>query len=95
MKNIVAWVFGFGMALNALLFVPQALAIWRTRRVEGVSLVTFGGFNVLQALGVLHGTLQHDWSLATGMAVSLMTCGSVTLLTLVYRHRPLASDTAQ
>lgn len=95
MSSIVAWVFGFGMALNALLFLPQALAIWRTRRVEGVSLLTFGGFNVLQALGVLHGVLQRDWSLAAGMAVSLVTCGSVTLLTLLYRHRPMASDTAQ
>jgi len=91
MKDIVAWVFGFGMALNALLFVPQALSIWRTGRTEGVSLVTFGGFNALQALGVLHGVLQRDWSLATGMAVSLVSCGSVTLLTLAYRRRrPIA-----
>jgi MtN3 and saliva related transmembrane protein len=95
MKDIVAWVFGFGMALNALLFVPQALSIWRTRRTEGVSLVTFGGFNALQALGVLHGVLQRDWSLAAGMAVSLVTCGSVTLLTLIYRRRSIASDIAQ
>jgi MtN3 and saliva related transmembrane protein len=90
MKDIVAWVFGLGMAFNALLFVPQAMSIWRTGRTEGVSLVTFGGFNTLQALGVLHGILQRDWSLATGMTVSLVTCGSVTLLTLVYRRRPIA-----
>jgi len=50
MKDIVAWVFGFGMALNALLFVPQALSIWRTRRTEGVSLLTFGGFNALHVV---------------------------------------------
>jgi MtN3 and saliva related transmembrane protein len=87
MKDIVAWIFGFGMALNALLFVPQALSIWRTGRTEGVSLVTFSGFNALQALGVLHGVLQRDWSLATGMALSLVACGSVTLLTLVFRRR--------
>jgi len=90
MKDIVAWLFGLGMGLNALLFVPQALSIWRTGRTEGVSLVTFGGFNALQALGVLHGVLQRDWSLTAGMAVSLVTCGSVTLLTLVYRRRPVA-----
>jgi MtN3 and saliva related transmembrane protein len=87
MKDLVAVVFGFGMALNALLFVPQALAIWRTKQAKGVSLLTFGGFNALQALGVLHGFMQHDWSLATGMAVSLLTCGSVTLLAFVYRGR--------
>ena len=50
MKDIVAVVFGFGMALNALLFVPQALAIWRTKQSKGVSLLTFGGFNILQLL---------------------------------------------
>jgi MtN3 and saliva related transmembrane protein len=94
MRDIVAWVFGFGMGLNALLFVPQVLSIWRTRRTEGVSLLTFGGFNALQALGVLHGILQSDWSLALGMAVSLVTCGSVTLLTVIYRRTPTpASNT--
>jgi MtN3 and saliva related transmembrane protein len=86
-KEAVAWLFGFGMGLNALLFVPQAISIWRSKRAEGVSLVTFGGFNVLQSLGVLHGALEHDWSLAAGMAVSLCTCGSVTLLALIYRSR--------
>jgi MtN3 and saliva related transmembrane protein len=85
MKDAIALVFGVGMGLNALLFVPQALTIWRSKQAKGVSLLTFGGFNALQALGVLHGYLQHDWSLAAGMAVSLATCGSVTLLALIYR----------
>ncbi|MGC2656402.1 MAG: hypothetical protein WA324_00385 [Bryobacteraceae bacterium] len=91
MKDAIALIFGFGMGLNALLFVPQALTIWRSKQAKGVSLLTFGGFNALQALGVLHGYLQHDWSLAAGMALSLATCGSVTLLALIYRS---GSDTA-
>jgi MtN3 and saliva related transmembrane protein len=86
-KETVAWLFGFGMGLNALLFLPQAVSIWRTKRAEGVSLVTFGGFNVLQSLGLLHGALERDWSLALGMAVSLCSCGSVTILGLIYRRR--------
>jgi MtN3 and saliva related transmembrane protein len=87
MKDIVAWIFGLGMGLNALLFVPQALSIWRTRNAAGVSLLTFGGFNALQAIGVLHGALQRDWSLAVGMAVSLCTSGCVTALALIYGDR--------
>ena len=87
MKEAVAWLFGVGMGLNALLFVPQALSIWRTRRADGVSLLTFGGFNALQALGVVHGILQGDYSLAVGMAISLLTCGSVTLLAIGVRRR--------
>ena len=49
MKDIVALIFGLGLGCNALLFVPQALAIWRKKSDEGVSLLTFGGFNILQA----------------------------------------------
>lgn len=45
MKETVALVFGLGMALNALLFVPQAVTILRTHNSTGVSLLTFGGFN--------------------------------------------------
>jgi MtN3 and saliva related transmembrane protein len=80
MKELVAWVFGAGLFLNAALFVPQAVRLWRTRRAEGVSLWTFAGFNALQITGVLQGYFQHDLALMIGMAASLLTCGSVTLL---------------
>ncbi len=87
MKEIVAVIFGLGLGCNALLFVPQVVALWRKKSDEGISLVTFGGFSVLQVVGIVHGTYQHDFSLILGMAASLMTCGSVTFLTVVYRVR--------
>jgi MtN3 and saliva related transmembrane protein len=55
MKEIVAYVFGFGMLINAALFVPQAWRIWKTKTAEGVSVLTFAGFTALQVTGVLHG----------------------------------------
>ncbi|HEX9198266.1 MAG TPA: PQ-loop domain-containing transporter [Acidobacteriaceae bacterium] len=87
MKQIVAVVFGLGLLCNALLFVPQVLAVWRKKSDEGISLITFGGFNVLQAIGIVHGFYQDDPSLILGMAASLISCGTVTFLTLVYRAR--------
>jgi MtN3 and saliva related transmembrane protein len=87
MKQIVAVVFGLGLIGNALLFVPQVLAVWRKKSDEGISLVTFGGFNVLQAIAIVHGVYQHDIALIQGMAASLLTCGSVTCLTLFYRAK--------
>jgi MtN3 and saliva related transmembrane protein len=87
MKQIVAIIFGLGLLGNALLFVPQVLAVWRKKSDEGISLLTFGGFNVLQAIGIVHGLYQHDLSLILGMAASLLTCGCVTTLTLFYRTR--------
>jgi MtN3 and saliva related transmembrane protein len=85
MKQIVAVVFGLGLMCNALLFVPQMLAVWRKKSDEGISLITFGGFNILQAIAIVHGFYQHDQALILGMVASLITCGSVTCLTLLYR----------
>jgi MtN3 and saliva related transmembrane protein len=91
MREIVAWLFGLGLGCNALLFVPQVLAVWRKKSDEGISLITFGGFSVLQIIGIVHGVLEHDRALTLGMSASLLTCGSVTLLTLFYRIRRLRS----
>ena len=85
MKLIVAWIFGFALMGNAALFVPQALAIWRKKSDEGISLVTFAGFNLLQVIAIVQGIYQHDLALIVGMVASLITCGAVTVLTLVFR----------
>ncbi len=87
MKEFVAVIFGLGLLCNALLFVPQAIAVWRKKSDEGISLITFGGFSVLQAIGIVHGLYQRDPSLILGMAASLLSCGTVTLLTIYYRLR--------
>jgi len=92
MKQIVAVTFGLGLLCNALLFVPQVIAVWRKKSDEGISLITFGGFSVLQAIGIVHGFYQHDLSLTLGMAASLLSCGTVTLLTIVYRLRRIRTD---
>jgi MtN3 and saliva related transmembrane protein len=89
MKEIFDWLFGLGLGCNALLFVPQAIALWRKRTDEGVSLLTFGGFSVLQVIGIVHGVNHQDWSLILGMTASLLTCGTVTGLTVFYRVRRL------
>jgi MtN3 and saliva related transmembrane protein len=89
MKEIVAVIFGLALLGNAALFVPQALAVWRKKSDEGISLVTFGGFCILQIIGIIHGVYQHDNSLIVGLGASFLTCGAVTLLTIVYRVRRL------
>jgi MtN3 and saliva related transmembrane protein len=90
MKEIVAVVFGLGLLGNALLFVPQVVAVWRKKTDEGISLITFGGFSILQVIGIIHGAYQRDPSLILGMGASLLTCGSVTGLTIFYRLRRLS-----
>jgi len=87
MKEFVAVLFGLGLGCNALLFVPQIIALWRKKTGEGISLITFGGFSILQIVGIVHGLYQRDLSLILGMTASLLTCGSVTALTVFYRAR--------
>jgi MtN3 and saliva related transmembrane protein len=86
-REIVAYIFGFGMILNAGLFVPQVIHLWRTRNSQGVSLLSFAGFNTLQAIGALHGYFQHDTALMVGMLASLITCGSVTGLAAYFSRK--------
>ena len=87
MKEIVAVIFGLGLFGNAALFVPQALALWRKKTDEGISLVTFAGFNILQVVAIVHGVYQNDLALILGMIASLITCSAVTTLTIFYRLR--------
>ena len=89
MREIITYVFGLALLGNAALFVPQALAVWRKKSDQGVSLVTFGGFCILQIIGVVHGVYERDNSLIVGLGASFLTCGTVTLLTIVYRLRHL------
>jgi len=84
MKEAVAFIFGLGMVLNAALFVPQAVHLWRTKTAKGVSILSFAGFNTLQGIGALHGYFQHGYALMVGMLASLLTCGSVTVLAAHY-----------
>jgi MtN3 and saliva related transmembrane protein len=93
MKQFVAVLFGLALLCNALLFVPQALAVWRKKTGEGISLLTFGGFNILQAVGIVHGFYQQDLSLILGMIASFITCGAVTTLTIFYRLRRKRAQT--
>ena len=87
MIQLFDWLFGLGLGCNALLFVPQVLAVWRKKSDEGISLITFGGFSFLQAIGIVHGVNHMDWAIILGMSASLLTCGTVTALAVWYRMR--------
>ena len=77
--------FGFSVFLNALLFVPQAINILKSKSANNLSLLTFLGFNFIQLFTILHGYLTKDYTLMIGFALSFITCGFVTVLILRYR----------
>jgi MtN3 and saliva related transmembrane protein len=94
LRELTTWLFGLGLMGNALLFVPQAAAVWRKKTDEGVSLVTFGGFCLLQIISVIHGLYEHDVAMVLGMGASFLTCGAVTALTIFYRVKRLRAMVA-
>lgn len=84
MKAIVSAVFGFGLIINACLFVPQAWHLWKAKRADGVSIPSFLGFCAIQVVAMLDGYYQHDEALLIGMAATLLTCGTATGLAIYY-----------
>lgn len=79
--------FGFGASLlaNALLFIPQIISLLKKKSSEGLSLITFLGFNVIQIFTLFHGLSTHDDLLVIGYLFSIVTCGTVSFLIAFYR----------
>lgn len=94
LREMTAWAFGLGWFGNAFLFMPQILAVWRKRSDEGVSLITFGGFSLMQFVSVVHGLYEHDRAMVIGMGSSLLTCGTVTVMTIFFRVKRLRTNGA-
>ena len=84
--EFVAVVFGAGLFINAALFMPQILKIWKAKNASDISLLTFLGFWILQLFSVLYGFTRHDWVMMIGFSLSLLTCGTVIVLIIFYRY---------
>lgn len=80
-------VFAAGLFINAVLFIPQAMEIYKTKDSHGQSLLTFAGFNVIQLFTILHAYIHEDRILLLGYLLSLVTCGAVTFLIVLYRSK--------
>jgi len=85
--SFIEIVFSLGLFINALLFVPQTIKIYKTKNVAELSLLTFAGFNIIQLFTLLHGYLHRDYILMGGYVLSLITCGAVTCFIIFYRSK--------
>lgn len=85
LKNIIEVGFSLGLFINAILFVPQIIQLIRVKDAKGLSLLTFGGFSIIQLFVVLHGILMKDYLLTIGYLISLLTCSILTVLIIFYK----------
>jgi len=85
LKTFIEIWFSIGLFVNAALFVPQIYKLFKVKDPSGLSLLTFGGFNLIQLPILLHGYIIGDYLLFWGYLLSLLTCGAVTLLIIYYK----------
>ena len=84
-KSFIELGFFIGLLINALLFIPQAVKLYRAKTTKGVSAITFLGFNVIQLFTAVHAYSAHDSLLLIGTLLSFVTCGVVTFFAFAYR----------
>jgi len=85
LKVIVDFIFGAGLFINALLFIPQAIKLYRTKDGSELSKITFFGFCFIQLAAIFYGVFHQDWLIVFGYGLSLVTCGWTTILMIIYR----------
>ena len=83
---IIQYGFSLSLLANAALFIPQIMTLLKKKSADGVSLITFLGFNIIQLFTVLHGIIEKDYLLAAGYFLSVLTCGGVSFLIFYYTY---------
>lgn len=86
-KLIIEAVFSIALFANAMLFIPQIIRLIKVKKSQGLSLITFLGFNLIQLSAVLYGYINADYLLIFGYTLSLLTCGVVTFLIVYYQYK--------
>ena len=85
-ESLIQYGFSLSLLVNAALFIPQIIALIKSKSAKGVSLLTFAGFNVIQIFTMLHGVYVNDYLLAWGYLLSIISCGTVSALIFYYRY---------
>lgn len=85
-RSIIELVFGITLFVKAVLFIPQAVKIYKAKQSKELSLLTFSGLSLMQLLTVLHAYYHQDYILMFGVLLSFVFCGAVTYMIILYRN---------
>lgn len=92
--DVIDIIFSVALFVNASLFIPQITKILKTKQTNSLSLLTFGGFNLIQLAALLYGVVHKDYVMIVGYFISLLTCGTVTLLIVLGKLGVFGCDEA-
>ena len=79
--------FSIGLFINALLFLPQIIKLYKQKNSQDISLLTFLGFSIIQFFTAYHGYIVKDYKLMYGFILSFALCSIVNILIIYYRLR--------
>jgi|SRR6185437_9247354 len=83
--NIIEFIVGIGVFINAILFVPQIMKLIKWKNAQSLSLLTFIGFDIINILLVIHGLIRHDNILFFGYMLSVIANSFIIFLVIKYR----------
>ncbi len=86
---VINLLFGFGLFINALLFIPQAIRLYQLKDSKDLSLLTFIGFCLTQISAIIYGFLHKDYILAYGYIFAFLMCSTVTFFIIYYRFNKI------
>ena len=81
-----AWA-SYGFLLNPLVLIPQLRQVIKARDLSGISVMTFWGFVLLQALTFFVAIAAKNFPLFISIIFSLMITIAIIVITLVRRRR--------
>jgi MtN3 and saliva related transmembrane protein len=84
-REFIEIFFSLGLAINALLYIPQIIALFKSKSTEGVSFITFLGFAIIQLFTILHALIHADMVLMLGTIFGFVASCIVTCQILYYR----------
>lgn len=81
----IEWIGTCAAILTTGSFIPQAWLIFRTRRVEGISVGMYGAFTTGVALWLAYGVAMGSWPITIANAITLTLASAILVMRLRYR----------
>jgi MtN3 and saliva related transmembrane protein len=78
--QISGFIFAAGWLISGVLFALQAIKIYRKKDAEGISIVTFAGFALLNTNAALYGYLSGNPLWLPGTLLAAVSCTCIALM---------------
>jgi MtN3 and saliva related transmembrane protein len=83
---VVADIFGYMAAgIGIVMFIPQALQVWKTKNTKSISLSTFILFDIASVLWIIYGVLRIAYPVIVVNSVLLFLTTYIVFMKLKYK----------